>query len=155
MIRRASSADTDKIMPLWLETTIKAHSFIPAKYWQDNFAYVREELLPQTETFVFCDRHCVKGFISLSGSYIGALFVDEKAQGRGIGRKLIEYVSRSRPQLSLKVYSKNKSAIKFYHHCGFKILSENMDEMTGEKELLMVWARGCLSGHQKRLAGDS
>lgn len=84
MIRRAVPADTDKIMSLWFRENAAAHSFIPRRFWENCAEMVRTELLPAAETFVFCDKRQIKGFISLlNGDYVGALLsvkiVREKA----------------------------------------------------------------------------
>ena len=100
MIRRAVPADTDKIMSLWFRENAAAHSFIPRRFWENCAEMVRTELLPAAETFVFCDKRQIKGFISLlNGDYVGALFVREDCQGKGIGLRLLEYVRRRRPRL--------------------------------------------------------
>ena len=156
MIRRACTDDYTKILSLWLKGTSAAHPFIKEDYWKANQEMVKNQLLPQAQTYVFCDKHQIKGFISLlEDNYIGALFVDGRFQGRGIGRKLLEYVRRRRPNLSLKAYAQNEKAIGFYRHKGFKILSENMDNKTQAKELFLVWNKGCISGYAKRFPGDS
>ena len=36
MIRDLKQKDIDKVMEIWLESTIKAHDFMPEKYWQDK-----------------------------------------------------------------------------------------------------------------------
>lgn len=96
MIRRAVPADTDKIMSLWFRENAAAHSFIPRRFWENCAEMVRAELLPAAETFVFCDKRQIKGFISLlNGDYVGALFVREDCQGKGIGLRLLEYVRRA------------------------------------------------------------
>lgn len=41
--------------------------------------------------------------------------------------------------LSLGVYQKNKRAVSFYLREGFSILSEELDEATGETEYTMIW----------------
>jgi len=43
--------------------------------------------------------------------------------------------------LELRVYQKTEKAIKFYFREKFSIQSENVDDNTGEKEVLMVWNR--------------
>lgn len=114
MIRRAIPADTDKIMSLWFRENAAAHSFIPRCFWENCAEMVRTELLPAAETFVFCDKRQIKGFISLlNGDYVGALFVREDCQGKGIGLRLLEYVRRRRPRLSLHAYIRNAGALCF------------------------------------------
>ena len=156
MIRRAVPADMDKIISLWLKETAAAHFFIPRSYWENNAELVKTKLLPEAETFVFCDKHQIKGFLSLlSGNYVGALFVCKDYQGQGIGRKLMEYVRRHRSSLSLRAYAQNEKALCFYRRLGFKIVSENIEAQTGIPEVLLIWSRGSISGNRKRFPGDS
>lgn len=156
MIRKATAQDIEKIMQIWLKASIKAHDFIAADYWQQKAREVREVYLPQAETFVYEDKHQLKGFISvILDNFIGALFVDTTCQRHNIGSKLLDYVRQNRPNLTLKVYAKNKSALNFYQKNDFKILVEKTDEKTGENELVMSWAKGCKSGFQKKRPSDS
>ena len=45
MIRDLQNADIHRIADIWLETNLKAHYFIPAQYWKNNFELVKELLL--------------------------------------------------------------------------------------------------------------
>lgn len=156
MIRPAVEKDSGAILQLWLDTSITAHSFINQQYWRNCLDLVEKQILPHAETYIYTDKRKIKGFISvLEGNYIGALFVKNEFQGQGIGKKLLEYARRHRPNLTLKVYAQNNQALGFYQKRGFKIISAGMDEATGEKELLMAWAKGCASGHFKKHQGDS
>lgn len=156
MIRKFIPGDIDKVMSLWLETTIKAHNFISADFWADSYEFVCNECLCNAETYVYEDKHQIKGFISiLHNNYIGALFVDNRFQGQGIGGKLLNYIKSRKPNLSLHVYVDNKSAVRFYQISGFKIIADQIDDKTGKEELLMAWSLGCKSGFQKHHQGDS
>lgn len=144
MIRSLHSNDISLLAELWLQSSLEAHPFIAASYWQSNLAQVREMLAQNAETYVFVSHHKICGFISLiAENHIGALFVDKAFQSQGIGTKLIRYVLRCRPRASLNVYAANQKAIDFYHHMGFKIIREQIDLATGVPELLMCWAKGC------------
>ena len=46
MIRPFQENDLFAVMQIWLDANIKAHSFIPQKYWTDNYAVVKD-ILPQ------------------------------------------------------------------------------------------------------------
>lgn len=52
MIRALRKADIDSVAEIWLDTNRKAHAFIPASYWERNFASVKE-MLPQAEVRKF------------------------------------------------------------------------------------------------------
>ena len=156
MIRQAGDKDFDKIMRLWQETNSTAHGFIDAGYWQKNADFVRYSCLPAAQTFVFVDRHQIKGFISLlEGSYIGACFVDNRFQNRKIGSKLIRYLQKRRNLLKLHVYTLNDKAVVFYRRQGFKVIGESIQEETGQSELLMCWSLGCPPSRFVRQKEDS
>ena len=100
MIRKAEIKDYDKIMHLWYKTNCIAHNFINSEYWERNYQIVRNQMLPQAQTFVFVDKHQIKGFISVCDcNYVGACFVDGKFQNKRIGQKLVRYVQRRYTQL--------------------------------------------------------
>ena len=76
MIRALEKSDVGRTAEIWLDTNIRAHSFIPAEYWQENFEPVREMLL-QTEIYVYEEENPkeIQGFIGLDGTYIAGIFV--------------------------------------------------------------------------------
>lgn len=156
MIRAAVSADYSAIVRLWLAASLQAHDFIAGEYWHKMQKSVARDYLPNSRTFVFVDKRQIKGFISIvDDSHIGALFVAPQHQGCKIGFKLLKYVRRQRGHLSLNVFAQNRRAVRFYQTNGFKIIREQTDPSTKEKELTMAWAMGCKSGHYKRFQGDS
>ena len=52
MIRKLQKADINRVADIWLDTNLKSHSFIPAKYWKDNFKLVKE-MLSQAEVYIY------------------------------------------------------------------------------------------------------
>ena len=58
-----------------------------------------------------------------------------------MGKALLDHVKESCSQLSLQVYKRNSRAVGFYLREGFVILNEQMDENTGETELVMSWTK--------------
>ena len=42
MIRQLQNKDIDKIMGIWLESTIYAHKFISKEYWNENYNIVKD-----------------------------------------------------------------------------------------------------------------
>ena len=138
MIRVIQKRDIDRVTEIWLECNRKAHAFIPADYWRQNFDMVKA-MLPQAEVYVYDHENSIQGFVGLSGDYIEGLFVSSGCQSCGIGALLLNHIKGIRTTLQLKVYQKNTRAIRFYLREGFEILSEGVDEATGEKEYVMIW----------------
>ena len=138
MIRNIENKDIDKIMDIWLRSTIKAHDFIPKEYWENNYNTVKNVYIPMAETFVYEDEECIKGFISIiNNEFIGALFVDIDFQNSGIGKKLINYSINKYKNLRLAIYKENKKSVEFYINRGFKIIKEDINEDSGHKEYIM------------------
>ncbi|WP_321428716.1 N-acetyltransferase [uncultured Methanolobus sp.] len=140
MIKEFENSEIDSIMDIWLKTTIDAHYFIPEYYWTERYNVVKEEYLPGSTTFVYKEHGTVKGFISvLDNSFIGALFVLEAQQRKGIGRKLLDYCKSFYPEMELAVYADNKPAIDFYTKNGFVIKKEQNNEDSGFVEYIMYF----------------
>lgn len=138
MVRELQKTDIDKVADIWLDTNVKAHYFIPDRYWKRNFELVKEMLL-QAEVYIYENNQKIQGFIGLRDEYIEGIFVSDEMQSQGIGKILIDYVKDKRNRLLLNVYQKNTRAITFYQREGFKIQCSGLDETTGEKDYAMVW----------------
>lgn len=142
MIREMKETDINTIMDIWKISTIKAHSFISETYWLESYNLVKEQYMPVSKTFVYEESGGIKGFISIIDSrFIGALFVDVKYQGQGIGTKLIDYIIEKYKKLHLAVYVKNAKSVEFYKKKGFCIEKEQVNESTNEKEYIMNWIK--------------
>lgn len=137
MIRLFEFRDLDRIMDIWLEANLYAHSFIEKEYWYNHLSSVRS-LLPNAEVYVFDDGNDVLGFIGMDAEYIAGLFVAEEHRGRGIGHQLIGEVKRKK-RLCLHVYEKNTGAVAFYQSEGFCIVNCIKEKETGETEYQMVY----------------
>ena len=140
MIRELRKADINKVANIWLDTNITAHYFIPAQYWQNNFELVKELLL-QVTVYVYEYNQEIQGFIGLNDEYIEGIFVSDEMQSQGIGKLLLNFVKEKKTKIYLNVYQKNTRAIHFYQREGFEIQREGLDEVTREKDYVMVWQR--------------
>lgn len=138
MIRALQKADINRVVDIWLDTNLKAHSFISAQYWESNYELVKE-MLSQAEVYVYEDDQKIQGFIGLSDKYVEGIFVSKKMQSQGIGKLLLNYIQDRKDVLRLNVYQKNIRAIHFYQREGFEIQCEGLDEATGEKDYVMIW----------------
>lgn len=137
MIRKFELKDLEKVMKIWLISNIEAHSFIDQKYWENNFRIVKEMII-EAEVYVYEENNSLLGFIGLQDHYIAGIFVESFHQGKGIGKQLLDYVKRTKKDLSLNVYEENFQALNFYLKNGFKIHSSNFDEENQVKEYLMI-----------------
>ena len=83
----------------------------------------------------------IQGFIGLTDTYIAGIFVKATEQSKGIGTELLCTVMKLKDRLNLNVYKKNRRAVVFYQHRGFKIVNQETDENTSEDEYTMEWHR--------------
>ena len=142
MIRKFKEEDTTKVMTIWTKGNFQAHNFIEKDYWLENYNKVKNEFLPNSETYVYENEDEIQGFISImNNNYIGAIFVKEPYRRKGIGRKLINYCKEKYETLTLNVYDKNGNAIAFYTAMGFKNIGVQIDKETNEKEYILQWKK--------------
>ncbi len=138
MIRKLNETDLDKVMSIWLDSNISAHSFISKTYWEMAANFVKR-VIPLTEVYVYVDGDSVRGFVGVEDDYISGLFVEEAFRSKGIGKQLIDHIKADKPELNLKVYQKNERAIAFYKREGFILAAEAVDGNTNEAEFVMYW----------------
>lgn len=139
MIRALQKNDIEPVMQLWLEGNTEAHAFIPKEYWLSNYPLVQEQIL-QAETYLYETNGEIQGFVGLVGNYIAGIFVARQYRSRGIGRQLLDHIKKLYSSLSLGVFQKNTQAVRFYLRENFTIVSEELDEDTGEVDCMMVWS---------------
>lgn len=142
MIRKMEEKDISDVLQIWLETNIKAHSFIEKEYWTGNYEMVKQ-ILPEAEVYVYEEEKSgqIAGFIGINDQYVEGLFVKESAQSRGIGKQLLDHAKSRKTELRLGVYQKNMRAVRFYLRENFLIQAEQMDEDTNETEYIMGWEK--------------
>ena len=138
MIRKFSETDLDKVMSIWFDSNIEAHSFIPKSYWE-LVSHFAKTAIVKSELYVYEEDGNICGFIGLEDSYIAGMFVEETKRSKGIGRNLLDYVKTIRTELDLRVYQNNERAIAFYQREQFIAVAESVDENTNEAEFVMRW----------------
>lgn len=137
LIRPATVHDTDAILELWLQASLKAHDFIDEAFWREQLEAMRNLYLPSAEVHVCELDHEVKGFYARVGERLAALFVSPEAQGCGYGGQLLEHAKARCTPLSLTVYQRNQTSVAFYRRRGFVVIARQLDEATGQPEYLM------------------
>ncbi|MCG6657988.1 GNAT family N-acetyltransferase [Halomonas campisalis] len=137
MIREFVASDMDSVLRIWLESSVKAHDFVDRAFWESKLDDMRNIYIPASETYVYESGREVKGFFSLHGDTLAAMFVAPGCQGEGIGQQLMTKVKSLRKRITLGVYKENEQAVEFYKRCGFQEVSERRDSHIGYAELVM------------------
>lgn len=140
MIRSYRNTDQKAVMNIWLQSNLKAHSFIPADYWQTHYEEVAK-MLSSAELLVAESEGRICGFIGMYKEMIAGLFVEEHCRSKGIGKMLLDTAKQMNDQLYLQVYKKNKRALHFYLRESFSFEKEQQDAASGEIEYVMKWVK--------------
>ncbi|MCG8309607.1 MAG: hypothetical protein MI975_19590 [Cytophagales bacterium] len=51
-IRKLETKDIEIVVELWYKTSVVAHDFIPANYWEKNKDAMASTYLPNSETYL-------------------------------------------------------------------------------------------------------
>ncbi|MGF1899463.1 N-acetyltransferase [Photobacterium phosphoreum] len=137
MIRQYTSQDINSVLDIWLTSSIKAHDFVPAEFWESQVDNMRDIYIPASKTYVAELDLKVVGFYSLYENMLAAIFVSPEYQGEGIGKQLIAHAKEQCPELTLNVYTENVASYQFYLSQGFTVVSEQECEHTGHMEYTM------------------
>ena len=137
-LRAFTPADTGTVMHIWLRAHIASHSFTSDMVWHQRYESVRSAL-PSSDTVIYHDDGG-KGFICITDDVITALCTLPEAQGRGIGTRLLDCAKESHACMSIRVFRKNESAVKFLLNRGFVIAKELPASSDAEAEYVMEWS---------------
>ena len=135
MIRKYKQGDLNEVLDAWFSASQVAHPFLSQDFFEQERRNIRDLYLPNSETWVFELDGVVVGFIALIGNEVGAIFVDAKFHGQGIGRALVDKAGSVRDVLELDVFKDNLVGRKFYEKYGFRQVDEHLHEETGFMQL--------------------
>ncbi|AWI29425.1 GNAT family N-acetyltransferase [Streptomyces tirandamycinicus] len=127
------------MVDLWSRAAKLAHPFIEGEGEGERARKLREVYLRVAENWVAeVDGHVV-ALLGLLENEIGGLFVDPRAQGRGVGRELVQHAAALLgAELRLEVFEANARARGFYERMGFKERERRLDEESGRQLIVMV-----------------
>lgn len=94
------------------------------------------------------------GFLAREGGYVHALFVTPRAQGKGIGRALLEDAKRAARRLELWTFLANARAQRFYERAGFAVTrrGDGSANEEGLPDLFYVWEAAASPSKEARRA---
>lgn len=140
-IRSLQEDEIKYAVQIWLEASKEAHRFIAPDFWESKVSEMETVWLPAADNFGLLKNGKLTGFFSLVDERLAAIFILPEEQGKGYGKLLINCAKKLKTQLTLSVYEKNQSALEFYKKNGFQIFDNQIDEATGENEIIMAWKR--------------
>ncbi|KZN54772.1 N-acetyltransferase [Pseudoalteromonas luteoviolacea] len=139
MIRKSATVDLESVLLVWLAASEQSHHFVPATFWREQLDSMKDVYLPSSRNYVYVKDHKIVGFYSLVDNTLAAIFVLPERQGQGIGKKLIADAKGRCSSLQLAVYKRNVASVAFYKKQGFVIAGEELEQVTGQQQLIMRW----------------
>lgn len=152
MIRKALPKDCKNLAALsiqvWLNTYARdGINTIVTDYVLDTLTeqhFVKKLADSNYQLYVFVEGDNLLGFIAIdlnsfwkgaeNGFEIDTLYIQNRQQGKGIGRALLRHVSEQHGNCYwLTTWSKNVEGLSFYNHIGFKDIDVSYFELDGEK----------------------
>lgn len=131
LILAASEDDYFEIVNVWEDSVRATHNFLSEKDIQFLKPVILNKYLPATKVYLLKNsKSRILGFTGVADNNIEMLFIRPDHFGRGLGRKLAFYAIRELGAVKVDVNEQNPSAIGFYQHIGFKIVSRS--EFDGE-----------------------
>ena len=137
-IRKYNDTDCEAVIEIWYAASLVATPFLSDEFLTWEREQIREVWMPSAETWVFETEGSVVGFIALLDNEVGAIFVHPEAQGRGVGRALMDHAASTRDSLYLDVFKENAIGRRFYDRYGFKYQFEHVQEETGRTQMRLA-----------------
>ncbi len=134
-IRQYTDNDLNCILSCWENASKIAHPFLSREFLDRERYNIPNLYLPNADTWVADINGAVVGFIALLGNEVGAIFVEPKFQGMGVGTALMNKAQEIHGDLEVEVFQANSIGRKFYDSYGFKSMSEKNHAETGNKLL--------------------
>jgi GNAT superfamily N-acetyltransferase len=141
-LRRAVPTDASAIADIHLAAFHATYAFPLAHADDEVRAWVRDELLRTTETWVAVADGAVVGYLSLGEGWVEQLYVAPQHTGRGIGTQLIARAKQRQPAgLQLWTFQVNAGARRFYERHGFTAaeLTDGAANEERQPDVRYVW----------------
>lgn len=125
--------DYDEILEVWEASVRHTHHFLTEEHIQFYKPLVRNHYLPAVELYIIRDTgRKIVAFMGLSDELIEMLFVYPGEQGKGYGKRLLEYATRKKQLDKVDVNEQNEKALSFYLHMGFQIIGRDETDGMGK-----------------------
>ena len=149
MILRPTPQDYDELLTVWEASVRSTHHFLAEKDIQFYKPLIREQYVRSTHHFlteeniqfykplvrnqyfqavelyiIRNEKEEIAAFMGLSDELIEMLFVRPDQQGKGYGKRLMEYAVHQKHIHKVDVNEQNGQACRFYQHMGFQVMGK-------------------------------
>lgn len=123
---------TEQLIRLWEASVRATHDFLAE---EDRLFY--QSFLPVAfrEVDLFyaaAPDGTPAGFIGIAGDKVEMLFLHPSAQGKGLGKRLMDFAIRDRQARRVDVNEQNTRAVGFYYKQGFELVGRDAEDGYGK-----------------------
>ncbi len=132
----AEPADAAEVAALIRASKAAAMPWLPVVHSpDDDLGWVTVVLLVEDEVVVAREGVTITGVLATRPGWIDQLYVLPAAQGRGVGRALLERAkAHSNGHLELWAFTRNSRARRFYESAGFQVVEDTDGASNEERE---------------------
>lgn len=132
VIKADDGSLTEPLIRLWEASVRATHDFLAE---EDCLFY--QSFLPVafTEVDIFyaaAPDDTPAGFIGIAGDKIEMLFLHPSAQGKGLGKRLMDFAIHGRKARRVDVNEQNTRAVGFYYKLGFELIGRDAEDGYGK-----------------------
>ena len=132
-ILRPTPQDYDELLTVWEASVRSTHHFLTEENIQFYKPLVRNQYFQAVELYIIRNwERKIAAFMGLSDELIEMLFVHPDEQGKGYGRRLLEYATRRKQINKVDVNEQNDKALGFYLRMGFRIIGRDETDGMGK-----------------------
>ncbi|HEX7472112.1 MAG TPA: alpha/beta fold hydrolase [Candidatus Limnocylindrales bacterium] len=145
VLRRAGPEDAAAIAEVFLASFHATYAF-PLAHTDDEWrTWIRETLVPSSETWVAVAGTEIVGLMALGDGFLDQLYIKPGWWRRGIGRRFVALARERRPDgLDLYTFQVNADARAFYERQGFTAIwfGDGAANEEGQPDVRYAWRPG-------------
>lgn len=141
-LRRATGDDAESLTRILIRARRAAMPDVAPVIGDAGIArWMREDVVATKRVIVACIAGVPAGFVALRDDRLDQIYVDPDAQGRGVGRALMDVAKRAAPEgFTLVVFARNAHARAFYERSGLVLdVLRDGSNAEGEAEAIYRW----------------
>lgn len=133
MILTPTPQDYDELLAVWEASVRCTHHFLAEEDIRFYKPLIKEQYFPAVALYVLRnEKGEVAAFMGLSDELVEMLFVRPDEQGKGYGKRLMEYALHQKHIRKVDVNEQNIAAYRFYQHLGFRVIGRDATDPTGK-----------------------
>lgn len=132
-IEKYTKTDYSELIQVWEASVRSTHFFLTEADIQFFKSSIEQQYFPAVTLYVIRNEtNRIVAFMGLSDTLIEMLFVHPEEQGKGYGKRFIEFAVCKKHIRKVDVNEQNEKAHRFYLQRGFKVISRNETDGMGK-----------------------